>query len=183
MWGRLSSLPLEFLPEFCIPIRAFLAGRMGALVQDCRPRASNPLLGGAEAEGFGVGIHHREPTPALCATPPGRGFPDALRFRCKIQVETPDSGLRPELGRLSSLPVRRTFQSGATRKSPQLADKDICHAALRHGWPISEFSQTESCFALRLAGEIPLFFERFLPHPLRSLCRLVSELPCELLCP
>ena len=39
-------------------------------------------------------------------------------------------------GRLSSLPVRRTFQSGlgATRKSPQLADKNVCptQAALRH---------------------------------------------------
>jgi hypothetical protein len=31
-------------------------------------------------------------------------------------------------GRLSSLPVRRTFQSGleATGKSPQLADKNVC---------------------------------------------------------
>jgi len=25
----------------------------------------NPLLGGAEAEGFGVGVGHEEPTPAL----------------------------------------------------------------------------------------------------------------------
>ena len=49
-------------------------------------RVSNPLLGGAEAEGFGVGIHDREPTPALRATPPGRGFSDGQRFRCKIQV-------------------------------------------------------------------------------------------------
>ncbi|MGH9424751.1 MAG: hypothetical protein ACRD2L_00355, partial [Terriglobia bacterium] len=37
----------------------------------------NPLLGGAEAEGFGVGVRHEEPTPALRATPPKtpkRGF-------------------------------------------------------------------------------------------------------------
>ena len=26
---------------------------------------SNPLLGGAEAEGFEVGVGHEEPTPAL----------------------------------------------------------------------------------------------------------------------
>ena len=34
----------------------------------------NPLLGGAEAEGFGVGVGHEEPTPALRATPLKRGF-------------------------------------------------------------------------------------------------------------
>ena len=34
----------------------------------------SPLLGGAEAEGFGVGIQDEEPTPALRATPPERGF-------------------------------------------------------------------------------------------------------------
>jgi hypothetical protein len=31
------------------------------------------VLGGAEAEGFGVGVHHEEPTPALRATPLERG--------------------------------------------------------------------------------------------------------------
>ncbi|MCI0722562.1 MAG: hypothetical protein L0338_26860 [Acidobacteria bacterium] len=30
----------------------------------------NPLQGGAEAEGFGVGVGDEEPTPALRATPP-----------------------------------------------------------------------------------------------------------------
>ena len=42
-----------------------------------------PLLGGAEAEGFGVGIHDEAPTPALRATPPERGFsqlPDVIRY-------------------------------------------------------------------------------------------------------
>ena len=34
----------------------------------------NPLLGGAEAEGFGVGVGREGPTPALRATPPKRGF-------------------------------------------------------------------------------------------------------------
>jgi hypothetical protein len=42
-------------------------------------------LGGEEAEGFEVGVHDREPTPALRATP-GRGFSDGQRSRCKIQV-------------------------------------------------------------------------------------------------
>ncbi len=49
-------------------------------------------LGGVEAEGFGVGVHDQEPTPALRATPPGRGFSDGQRFTCKIRVETPASG-------------------------------------------------------------------------------------------
>jgi hypothetical protein len=33
----------------------------------------NPL-GGAQAEGFGMGVNHEEPTPALRATPPKRGL-------------------------------------------------------------------------------------------------------------
>ena len=37
-------------------------------------REINPLLGGVEAAGFGVGRGHEEPTPALRATPPRRGF-------------------------------------------------------------------------------------------------------------
>ncbi|MCI0724239.1 MAG: hypothetical protein L0338_35545, partial [Acidobacteria bacterium] len=37
-------------------------------------------------EGFGVGVDDQEPTPALRATPPGRGFSDGQRFTCKIQV-------------------------------------------------------------------------------------------------
>ncbi|MCI0622548.1 MAG: hypothetical protein L0387_12960, partial [Acidobacteria bacterium] len=39
-------------------------------------------------EGFGVGVDDQEPTPALRATPPGRGFSDGQRFTCKIQVLT-----------------------------------------------------------------------------------------------
>ena len=34
----------------------------------------NPLLGGAEAEGFGVGVGREGPTPALRATPPVDGI-------------------------------------------------------------------------------------------------------------
>ena len=34
----------------------------------------NPLLGGAEAEGFGVGVGIEEPAPALRSTPTRRGF-------------------------------------------------------------------------------------------------------------
>ena len=51
-------------------------------------------------------------------------------------------------GRLSSLSVRRTFQSGlgATRKQPQLADKNVCptQAALQCCWPTSEFRMIAS---------------------------------------
>jgi len=47
---------------------------MRAVVQDCGRCISNPLRGGAEAEGFGVGVPDEEPTPALRATPPERGF-------------------------------------------------------------------------------------------------------------
>jgi len=43
-------------------------------------------LGGAEAEGFGVGGGHEEPTPALRATPPERGFKGKHQDGCKIQV-------------------------------------------------------------------------------------------------
>jgi len=49
---------------------------------------SNPLLGEAEAEGFGVGVGHEEPTPALRSTPPERGFPGRPQLTCKVQVET-----------------------------------------------------------------------------------------------
>jgi len=46
-------------------------------------------------------------------------------------------------GRLSSLPVRRTFQPGlgATGKSPRLADNNVCptQATLLHRWRTSEF--------------------------------------------
>ena len=58
---------------------------MGAVVQNYGRCVSNPLLGGAEAKGFGVRARDEEPTPALRATPPERGFPDSRRFWCKIQ--------------------------------------------------------------------------------------------------
>jgi hypothetical protein len=45
----------------------------------------NPLLGGAEAAGFGVGIGRGEPTPALRATPPWRGFSERDQTHCKIE--------------------------------------------------------------------------------------------------
>jgi hypothetical protein len=48
----------------------------------------NPLLGGAEAEGFGVGVGREGPTPALRATPPMRGFSGSNEFSCKIRVLT-----------------------------------------------------------------------------------------------
>ena len=52
----------------------------------------NPLLGGAEAEGFRVGCGHEEPTPALrdrcrCAPPLRGGDSQAgIKLLCKIQV-------------------------------------------------------------------------------------------------
>jgi len=49
------------------------------------PCVSNPLLGGVEAEGFGVGIHDEEPTPELCASPPEWGFQIACRSRAKFR--------------------------------------------------------------------------------------------------
>jgi len=52
----------------------FSEGLMWRVVQHYGLCVSNPLLGGAEAEGFGVGIDDEEPTPALRATPPERGF-------------------------------------------------------------------------------------------------------------
>ena len=58
---------------------------MGALVQDCESMRIKSPPGRAEAEGFWVGVHNQEPTPALRATPPGRGFSDVQRFTCKIQ--------------------------------------------------------------------------------------------------
>jgi len=44
-------------------------------------------------------------------------------------------------GRLSSLPVRRTFQSGfgATGKSPQLADKNVCPTQAASAMPVANF--------------------------------------------
>jgi len=42
-------------------------------------------LGGAEVEGFGVGAGHEEPTPALCATPPERGFQGNINSRAKFR--------------------------------------------------------------------------------------------------
>jgi hypothetical protein len=56
------------------------------VVQDYKRWVSNPLLGGAEAEGFGVGVRHEEPTPALRATPPERGFHSKHQRGYKIQV-------------------------------------------------------------------------------------------------
>ena len=46
---------------------------------------SNPLLGGVEAEGFGVGIRDRQPTQALRTTHPGRGFSVGQQVACKTQ--------------------------------------------------------------------------------------------------
>jgi hypothetical protein len=61
-------------------------GLAGVVVQDYKRWVSNPLLGGAEAEGFGAGVRHEEPTPALRATPPKRGFKGKEQRGCKIQV-------------------------------------------------------------------------------------------------
>ena len=57
---------------------------MWRVVQHYGLCVSNPLLGGAEAEGFGVGIDDEEPTPALRATPPERDFSDSLV--CKLSA-------------------------------------------------------------------------------------------------
>ena len=70
------SLALEFLLEFArrsLPFlrRPYVAGGSGLWALRV---VSNPFLGGAEAEGFGVGIDDEAPTPALRATPPERGF-------------------------------------------------------------------------------------------------------------
>ena len=55
----------------------------------------NPLLGGAEAEGFDVGVGHEEPTSALRATPPGRGFQAGLNSHAKFRYS-----VRSDLGDL-----------------------------------------------------------------------------------
>jgi hypothetical protein len=64
------------LPEFCTAIRAFSpkAAWEERWFKTTGPCVSNPLPGGEEAEGFGVGVHDQEPTPALrdrcrCAPP------------------------------------------------------------------------------------------------------------------
>ena len=58
------------------------------------------------------------------------------------EVEELRFNVKTMWGRLSSLPARRTFESGlgATRKSPQLADKNVCptQAVWEHRRPTSE---------------------------------------------
>ena len=58
------------------------------------------------------------------------------------EVEELRSNGKTMWGRLPRVPVRRTFQSGlgATGKSPQLADMNVCptEAALERRWPTSE---------------------------------------------
>ena len=56
------------------------------MVHNCGPCTSNPL-GGAEAEGFGVG----PPTPALRATPPERGFSDDQLFKWEVRIHPRDT--------------------------------------------------------------------------------------------
>jgi hypothetical protein len=51
--------------EFARQSGRFLPKPHGSAGSSLRRCVSNPLLGGEEAEGFGVGIHDREPTPAL----------------------------------------------------------------------------------------------------------------------
>ena len=52
-------------PEFCTSIRAWAQGPRSLWFCETRGNESSPLLGGAEAEGFGVGAAHEDPTPAL----------------------------------------------------------------------------------------------------------------------
>jgi len=52
--------------------------------------ATNPLLGGAEAESFGVGVGREGPTPALPATPPKRGFPRRRLFGYGYEYDDED---------------------------------------------------------------------------------------------
>ena len=62
-------------------------GLAGVVFQDYKRWVSNPLLGGAEAKGFGVGVRDEEPTPVLryrcrCAPPLPRGD-----FRANINTD------------------------------------------------------------------------------------------------
>ena len=66
-------------------------GPTGAAFQDYRLCVSNPHVGGAEAEGFGVGVDDEEPTPALrdrclCAPPSREGISGQPPIHCTIQV-------------------------------------------------------------------------------------------------
>ena len=58
--------------EACTTMLADIASGCGAGVPGFACQV--PSWGGAEAEGFGVGIHDEEPTPVLRALPPERGF-------------------------------------------------------------------------------------------------------------
>ena len=74
---------------------------------------SNPLLGGEEAEGFGVGIHDREPTPALrdrcrCAPPLQGIFSQPV-----IHVQNSGSSFVPLGKGIEALrKLRRVFAAG-----------------------------------------------------------------------
>ena len=76
-------------PEFLHSNRSVVSpGLAGVVVQDYKRWVSSPLLGEAEAEGFGVGVPHEEATPALrdrcrCAPPLPRGD-----FRAYINTDT-----------------------------------------------------------------------------------------------
>ena len=74
---------------------------------------------------------------------------------------------------------------GRLESRPQLADKDTCPRTQPCGMAgqLQNFSQIESWFVSRLAGEIPLFSSGFCPTLSAPSARLVSELPSDLLCP
>ena len=66
-------------------IRARTQGPLSLCFCETRSHEPSPLLGGAEAEGFGVGAAHEEPARALRATP------GAVK---KLNLDDPDkSGL------------------------------------------------------------------------------------------
>src|SRR5690349_6721246 len=76
----------NILPEFCTLVRALLQRALGPWFYETRCEESSPLLGGAEAKGFGVGVATRNP-PRRCAPPlPKRGFSSKHPLTRKIQV-------------------------------------------------------------------------------------------------
>jgi len=75
LWCGRPACTENVEPEFCTLMMGLVSeDRKASGCSRQQDMTINPLLGGAEAEGFGVGVGDEEPTPALRATPPKRGF-------------------------------------------------------------------------------------------------------------
>ena len=80
---------------------------MGGLVQDYGPCVSNRLLGGAEAEGFGVGVEDEEP-PRRSATAVAARHPstEGISRRPAIHVQNSGRTFCSLLARISDSKLR-----------------------------------------------------------------------------